>query len=248
MPSGFKRDINSLTGMNDPSSGDPVEHVQELQENIRRLEARLAILEQKPDASAPVSVKSRGPAFEGENGIYVQASDSRVLIGKFDEPTIYTTSSSAFLPRSKEIDLTAPSAASGLDISVSPGILYEGKDIASQLSGYGVHIPLLVDPTAGTTIELSEQRILTIPVGDAEGEDYYLYLLAKTMNDSAPHDSPSHVLSGGVYVILSQLSPDNQSRQTRLPLGFPGILWKPLAKITANDVRVTSIQYAKYTG
>jgi hypothetical protein len=246
MPSGFKRDINSLTGMNDPSSGDPVEHVQELQENIRRLEARLAILEQKPDASAPVSVKSRGPAFEGENGIYVQATDSRVLIGKFDEPTLKTSASGAFRVRSKELDVTAPDGAVGLIVSVSKGLVYEGNQALVGLSGYETYTPWLVNPITGTTQTMDEDRLLAIPAADPidnpDGKIYYLYELADLFF-SETHSKPSHKVTGVVRIVLSAKSPTDDVRKTYAPIGESGILWSPIASITVTETRVIDIQY-----
>jgi hypothetical protein len=68
--------------MSDPAKGVTPEHAREMQENIRKLEARLAVLEGREPSVAWAGEFPELPIIEGRNGIIVQQTPKRVTISK----------------------------------------------------------------------------------------------------------------------------------------------------------------------
>jgi hypothetical protein len=257
MPRDFKRTGNT-TGMQEPTGEITPLQVRELQENIRNLEARLAMLERvKPAAAAEAEERDR-TRFEAGEGVLIEQSPRRVWIGmdKQKAAEIYHNCG-PFEVRSRELDETAPTGARGLVVSVGPGVVNIGRAQPDALPLVAAVYPALIDPATGASVGvLSEARLLTVPAGAEEGTNYWLYAAANLSSSHTfwygstiqsnyyTYDEVGHVLPGGYHLnmVLSAHSPTSKDRQTRLPHRQDGVLWLPIARIKVSDVKVLEIQ------
>jgi hypothetical protein len=121
MPTGFRRGPNTVTGMSDPSTGVTPEHAAEMQENIRKLETRLADLERRPQPVVDVPRGAGLPIFEGRDGVKVVQTPKRVtIIGARDDRKV--EASILFLEHPWKL-YQEEADVPGLRISMLPGVL-----------------------------------------------------------------------------------------------------------------------------